>query len=159
MTDSGIRSVCFTGHRQIPASQGRPVVQALRREIDRAAGAGFTRFYAGGALGFDTLAALTVLEMRKTMPQLQLYTVIPFAGQDNRWPTEDRELYRYILERADHVEVLHRQYADGCYHERNRYMVDHSELCIAYLRRRSGGTYYTCRYAQQQGCPVRNLAE
>ena len=61
MTDSGIRSVCFTGHRQIPASQGRPVVQALRREIGRATGAGFTRFYAGGALGFDTLAALTVL--------------------------------------------------------------------------------------------------
>lgn len=44
MTDSGIRSVCFTGHRQIPASQGRPVVQALRREIGGAAGAGFTRF-------------------------------------------------------------------------------------------------------------------
>lgn len=96
-----------------------------------------TRFYAGGALGFDTLAALTVLEMRKTMPQLELHTVIPFAGQDIRWPAEDRELYRYILERADHVEVLHQRYADGCYHERNRYMVDHSELCIAYLRRRS----------------------
>ena len=135
------------------------MVQALRQEITHAAGMGITRFYAGGALGFDTLAALTVLEMRKTMPQLELHTVIPFAGQDIRWPAEDRELYRYILERADHVEVLHQRYADGCYHERNRYMVDHSELCIAYLRRRSGGTFYTCRYAQRQGCPVHNLAE
>lgn len=159
MTDSGIRCACFTGHRQIPHAQGRPVVQALRQEIIHAAGTGITRFYAGGALGFDTLAALTVLEMRKTMPQFELHTVIPFAGQDIRWPAEDRELYRYILERADHVEVLHQRYADGCYHERNRYMVDHSELCIAYLRRRSGGTFYTCRYAQRQGCPVHNLAE
>lgn len=159
MTDSGTRSACFTGHRQIPHAQGKPVVQALRREITRAAGMGITRFYAGGALGFDTLAALTVLEMRKTLPGLELHSVIPFIGQDSRWSAEDRELYRYILERADHVEVLHRQYTEGCYHERNRYMVDHSELCIAYLRRRSGGTFYTCRYAQQQGCLVHNLAE
>lgn len=105
------------------------MVQALRQEIIHAAGTGITRFYAGGALGFDTLAALTVHEMRKTMPQLELHTVIPFAGRTSAGPAEDRELYRYILERADHVEVLHQRYADGCYHERNRYMVDHSELC------------------------------
>lgn len=40
MTDSGIRCACFTGHRQIPHAQGRPVVQALRQEIIHAAGTG-----------------------------------------------------------------------------------------------------------------------
>ena len=78
MTDSGIRCACFTGHRQIPHAQGRPVVQALRQEIIHAAGTGITRFYAGGALGFDTLAALTVLEMRKTLPssrRIAQYTI------------------------------------------------------------------------------------
>lgn len=153
------RCACFTGHRQIPRAVCKPLVQAIRREVARLAGEGITRFYAGGALGFDTLAALTVLEMRKTMPQLELYVVIPFAGQEARWPAEDRQVYRHILDRADHLEVLHRRYAEGCYHERNRYMVDHSERCIAYLTRQSGGTWYTCRYAAGQGRPVLNLAE
>ena len=39
-------------------------------------------FYgAGGALGFDTLAAQTVLDMKKEYPQLRLILVLPCEDQ------------------------------------------------------------------------------
>ena len=37
----------------------------------------------------------------------------------------------------------------GCMHARNRYMIDNSSLCIAYMTRQSGGTAYTVKYAQE----------
>ena len=43
-------------------------------------------------------------------------------------------------------------------HERNRYLVDNSGLCLCYLVKRGGGTYYTVQYAKKQGLPVINLA-
>ena len=33
----------------------------------------------------------------------------------------------------------------------NRYMVDHSDLVVAYLRYAGGGTYYTVKYAVERG--------
>jgi len=42
---------------------------------------------------------------------------------------------------------------------RNRYMVDHSELCVAYGRREDSGTMQTVTLALTAGLPVVNLAE
>jgi hypothetical protein len=42
---------------------------------------------------------------------------------------------------------------------RNRYLVDQTGRCIAYLRRMRGGTLYTVNYALDSGIPVDNLAE
>ena len=42
---------------------------------------------------------------------------------------------------------------------RNRYLADHADCCIAYLRAASGGTLYTVRYALARGLFVYNLAQ
>ena len=42
--------------------------------------------------------------------------------------------------------------------ERNRYLVDHSDICICYCASEEGGTAYTVHYAEQKGIPVVNLA-
>ncbi len=47
----------------------------------------------------------------------------------------------------------------GCMHARNRYMIDNSSLCIAYMTRQSGGTAYTVKYAQENGKKICNIAE
>lgn len=43
---------------------------------------GITTFYAGGALGFDSLAAEAVIEQKKTNPWLQLVIVVPCRCTD-----------------------------------------------------------------------------
>ena len=57
-------SCCFTGHRRIPLQDGLWLRRMLREEIARLAQEGVVSFLAGGALGFDTMAAQEVLRVR-----------------------------------------------------------------------------------------------
>lgn len=49
----------------------------LRKIIEEQIKAGVVFYGAGGALGFDTIAAQTVLEMKNEYPQLRLILVLP----------------------------------------------------------------------------------
>ena len=42
--------------------------------------AGITNFYSGGADGVDCWASLSVLELRKRIPALRLYMLLPHEG-------------------------------------------------------------------------------
>ena len=47
--------------------------------------------------------------------------------------------------------TLSARYFDGCYHARNRYMVDAADALLAVCRAgTSGGTQYTMKYAWQK---------
>ena len=116
-------------------------------------------FYgAGGALGFDTLAAQTVLDMKKEYPQLRLILVLPCEDQTREWRSEDIAVYENIKRRSDKVVYVSREYTPDCMHRRNRHLVDHSGTCICYLTRDSGGTAYTVDYARKKGLHVVNIA-
>jgi uncharacterized phage-like protein YoqJ len=58
---------------------------------------GATHFYAGGALGFDTIAALTVLRLKKLYPQIKLCLILPCKNQTKMWSESDRAIYEGIL--------------------------------------------------------------
>ncbi len=158
---------CFTGHRPnaLPAlgkentDEMQHLVYLLDRALNAAIDDGITDFYAGGAKGFDTLAAESVLRMRELNPGIRLYLALPGHDQSEGWNQKDRVRYETILENACKVWYA----ADICSPEsmkrRNRYLVDHTGRCIAYLRRMRGGTLYTVNYALDQKIPVDNLAE
>ena len=55
------QTCCFTGHRDIPSTQRRVLVENLEETVRQLIGRGIRYFGAGGALGFDTLAAQTLL--------------------------------------------------------------------------------------------------
>lgn len=59
-------SCCFTGHRVLPKSEeDRNILRdKLRSTIAQLAKEGIYRFYTGGARGFDSMAAMAVLEMK-----------------------------------------------------------------------------------------------
>ena len=59
---------------------------------------------------------------------------------------------------SDETRVLAPNYYDGCMQVRNRYMVDRSYICVAYMARLHGGTLSTVRYAISQDVPVVNIA-
>ena len=115
-------------------------------------------FYgAGGALGFDTIAAESVLELKEKYPQIKLILVLPCKDQTSGWYDSDVKKYNEILSRADKVVYTSERYYDGCMLKRNRYLVDNSGYCICYLKRNTGGTAYTVNYARQLGVFVYNI--
>ena len=63
---------CFTGHRVIPAAVGEELKLRLRAEIENLINRGTLVFIAGGALGFDTLAAQAVVALKSKYPFIKL---------------------------------------------------------------------------------------
>ena len=119
---------------------------------------GYRYFGAGGALGFDTLAAQTVLRMKQTYPQIKLILVLPCLSQTKGWKEEDIAEYEQIKAAADKVVYTSQEYTRGCMFKRNRHLVDGSSLCIAYLTEQTGGTAYTVDYARSKGLIIENVA-
>ena len=151
---AGGRSCCFTGHRIIARDVREPLRNSLREVIGVLYEEGFRRFYAGGALGFDTLAALKVLDKKKKYPHIRLELILPCRDQARTWQERNVQVYRYILERADRVSYVTDTYTPTCMHERNRRLVDGSAVCVAYCTNAEGGTAYTRRYAEKNGVEV-----
>lgn len=146
---------CFTGHRTVPSDQQEQVRAWLERTILQLHQEKGVRYFgAGGALGFDTMAAQAVLKLRVQYPQLRLILVLPFPGQEKRWSAKDQQCYGDIVNQADKVVYTAQYYQSDCFHRRNRHLVDGAAWCMAYLTQPSGGTAYTVDYARTCGVPV-----
>ncbi len=153
------KTCCFTGHRSIPELKHNEVEKRLKEAIETAIQHGYIFFGAGGALGFDTLAAQAVLESRNAHPEIKLILVLPCKTQARGWQQKDIDEYERIKSLADKVVYTSENYYSGCMHKRNRHLVDFSSLCICYLTDNSGGTFYTVNYAKQKGLKIINVAE
>lgn len=149
---------CFTGHRQIPPGKQAEIVERLERVIISLYQRGVRFYGAGGARGFDALAAQTVLRLRENCPGMKLILVLPCLTQTRGWPAVDVAEYERIKGLADKVVYTSQAYTAGCMHKRNRHLVDNSSVCVCYLTQDSGGTAYTVRYARNRGLEVINLA-
>ena len=153
-----IKTACFTGHRHLLQQKIDTLSQMIDHAIADAYAHGYRQFLCGGALGFDTLAASRILIFRNKYPDTRLVLVIPCENQDLHWSKENQTIYRKNREQADDVIILSPVYYQGCMQSRNRYMVDHSSLCICYLFSLRGGTAYTVRYAAFRNIEIVNLA-
>ena len=152
-------TVCFTGHRRILQEHFGTLAQRLKTILVQLINEGYVYFGAGGALGFDTLAAQTVLELKNEYPEIKLILVLPCLSQTRGWSTRDIEIYEAIKSKADKVVYTSQEYTRGCMHKRNRYLVDNSSVCICYLTKQTGGTAYTVDYARKNLLTVINLGE
>ena len=110
-------SACFTGHRVIP--QTEEIKERLYSVLERwICTKGITDFYAGGAVGWDTLAAATVLKLREVYPQVKLHLVLPCASEQQtaKWTSAQQSEFFRIRELADSVEYICENYFKGCKH-------------------------------------------
>jgi len=153
------RTCCFTGHRDLPFLKRKLIARKLEQTVTGLIQSGVQYFGAGGALGFDTLAAQTVLNLKKEYPHIKLILVLPCLSQTQGWKEQDVRIYETIKAEADKVVYTSQQYTQDCMHKRNRHLVDHSGVCVCYLTKDKGGTAYTVNYAKKQGLEVINLAE
>ena len=150
---------CFSGHRKIPKDNYAFIQSNLRTAVVNNIEKGYRFFETGGALGFDTLAAQTILELKENYSQIKLILILPCITQTKSWLKDDIYEYERIKELADEVIYTSKEYTKGCMHIRNRYLVDHSSLCICYLTESKGGTAYTVKYAESKGVRVINIAK
>lgn len=149
-----MNSCCFTGHRNIDGSVREQIIPVLTEKIEQLINEGVAVFINGGALGFDALSALTVLGLKNKYPKIKLHIYVPHQGQSDKWSEDNKKIYDYILSRADEVRVLAPFHYDVCMRDRNRRMVDDADCVIAYVRKTSGGSYYTAAYAESQNKKV-----
>ena len=153
------KTCCFTGHREIPPEERAEIANRLERIIAALYQKGVRFYGAGGALGFDCLAAQTVLRLRESCPGMKLILVLPCLTQTRGWRPEDVVEYKRIKAQADKVVYTSQQYTPDCWNKRNRHLVDNSGICVCYLTKSDGGTAYTVRYAESKKLEVINIAE
>ena len=150
------QTCCFTGHRNVSDNFG-VLKRKLKKTIIELIENGVIYYGSGGTIGFDTLASLAVLELKKKYPQIKLIMVLPCYEQEKMWSDADKKQYFKILEHADRIRYVSESYYSGCMHKRNRHLVDNSEFCICYLNSESGGTAYTVNYASRKGLHIINI--
>lgn len=152
---------CCSGHRMIPPDQRDTLRVKFWDAALQVCGLGVTRFRVGGAIGFDALAAETLIELRNQFPHLDITLYKPFEGYFRGWSEGEIATYNKLLPLYNRIVVVcdpppkSRSYA---YLKRDRYLVDGSTYLIAYCNKRSGGTAYTLRCAQKTGCHIINIA-
>ncbi len=154
-------SCFFTGHRKLPKNRIDTIKELLVQKIkylieDK----GVETFIAGGALGFDTLAARTVTELKEEYPFIKLYLYLPCNDQSKLWSAEDRYEWRMIMAKADDYRyVTDGPYVEGCMQKRNYKMADDAYYGIAYCVLSRSGTGMTVSYAKQRGVVIENIAD
>lgn len=150
---------CFTGHRKVPPAERQQISDRLEQTVIELIQSGVCYFGAGGALGFDTMAAQTILKLQKDYPQIKLILVLPCKTQTRGWREKDVEIYESIKKAANKVTYTSEEYTRDCMLKRNRHLVDNSSVCVAYLTEATGGTAYTVDYARKRGIRVINLGD
>ncbi len=141
------RCAAVTGHRDLKWGLDET---ALEKTFESLAERGVKTFFSGLATGFDTVC-LSVLFRLREKKEILIVGCAPFEKQSAHWSEKDKEVYEKVCARLDERVVIGEKYTPYCMHARNRFMVDRSGYLVAYLKRRSGGTFYTVNYAREKG--------
>ncbi len=160
---------CFTGYRpekfsfSVTAHNKKfcSFDDKLLNKVCDLAENGINTFICGMAMGFDILAAETVLTVKKLRPELKISLVcaVPFIEQSKNFLPCWKERYDAVLSECDRAVLLSDTYFRGCFTARNRFMVDNSSVCLTYFDGKSGGTKNTLEYAKEKGLFIINLAK
>ena len=115
------RACFFTGHRKLPANRLEQIRKLLERKIkDLIEYKDVDTFIAGGAIGFDMLAAETVLDLKMKFPKIKLYLYLPCYNQISRWTSNNQFKWRMMMSRVDdYIYVTDGNYTEGCMQKRN----------------------------------------
>ena len=150
------KTACFTGHRELREPY-EFVYNRTLKIVENLIQKGYKYFGAGGARGFDALAAEVVIALKAKYPHIHLILVLPFYKQyehEKNWTVDEIAQHEKHKKMASKVVYTQETYSSGCYYKRNRHLVDFSSICIAYQYKSSGGTAYTTKYATEKGVKI-----
>lgn len=152
-------SLCtFTGHRpaKLPfQGENDPCCFRLRaamgKAVEESYRLGYRDFLCGMALGVDTWAAIEVLKLKYTHPDVRLYAAIPYMNQSAGWYGWEKDRYDDILKLCERVYVVCQAPSRQAPLIRDAFMVKHASRMIAvYDGSPTGGTAATVRMAKKK---------
>jgi len=150
-----LRTCTFAGHSCVYSSS---VGKCLEREIETfLSDADSAVFYVGGRGDFDCMAAAEVRAAMKHHKdkEIQLFLVEPYMHEGlNREKEYNEDHYSGIVIPQELIGI----HPKAAITKRNRWMVDQSDLLIAFVQRDFGGAYETMKYAIKTKTHVINIA-
>lgn len=148
-------TICGTGHRPQHVQNFGTAKDDIKKFISEN---NVDKVISGMALGFDIILAEAVLELKEQGANIILEAAVPCREQDKLWRKEDKEKYQYILSKCDIVTILQQEYTIDCLNKRNQYMVDNSDIVLAYWNgKQNGGTYNCIKYAESKHKKIINI--
>ena len=156
-------TIGFTGHRPkgLPwaYNEQAPSCVAFKKclyeTLEKAIGFGYTHFISGLAIGIDTIAAETVLELKSKYPNVTLEGAIPCRGQDAYWRADAKLRYARIIEQCDKVTYMADEYTESCMNDRNLYIAKNCDVLVAVWNGSPSGTGNTVKFAKSLGCKIK----
>lgn len=116
-------------------------------------------FLSGALPGFDSLAALNVLFLKRFYPQVQLVLSLPYKEMPKEWEPAQNSVFQDIWQRADEVFYCDSAYFKGCSRMRDRFLVENSAFCLCYYRHAFWEQPFLLRYAEEQKLHIVNMAQ
>ena len=131
-------TVTFCGHSTVYPLE--PVEAWLRETVATLIMRGAEKFYLGGYGTFDQMAAATVWEQKAQHPYIASVLVLPYL---------DRKVFseHYDYTTYPPLEAVPRRFAIS---RRNRWMVDNSDILVAFVTHDWGGAAATLKYAERK---------
>ncbi len=165
MNIEDVKKCCFTGYRpqKFPFKLNNNSAQfcILQSRIERTLTSLIDDdckvFYSGMAAGFDILCAECVLKLKQKYPDIMLICALPYDKQELGYSSDWRNKFYDILQEADKVEYISKDYSPWCFQDRNKFMVDNSDFIVCWYDGKSGGTKNTIKYAQKLNRFIINL--
>ncbi len=143
-----MNKICaFCGHRLVLDGE---VKSHLNTEIEKLAERGFTEFYSGGMGEFDKMCENVVRKYKRKNNEIKLILVLPYMTVAvNRYGDEYKRLYDEII--IPDLGDIHYKRAIT---ERNKWIAEHVDTVITYIRRDYGGAWNMYRYAKKIGTEI-----
>lgn len=153
-----MKNICFTGHRNVsdPIEITKKLIELLEELINN----GAKNFYLGGALGFDMLCSITLINMKKIHPDININLILPCSNHEqiDKWNKEQKTIFYKILSSADTIEYTSECYTEECMKIRNCRLIELSECCICYYNGKFiSGTRQTVHLATEKHLKIYNL--
>lgn len=132
-------NIMFCGHRQVHQTEKveiwlEQIVSALLEKPEKKI------FYVGGYGEFDRLAAAVLREKKKRFTDLEIILVLPYPDRRTDVSGYDAAVYPPLEKVPPRFAIL----------RRNEWMVEHSDLVIAYVLHGWGGAARTLEYAKRK---------
>ncbi len=162
---SGEVKCCLTGHRPkgLPWKYREKSFKCfkfkryLKKVLTGAIKYGLKEFYSGMAEGFDMIATEMLCKLQKKFKFIKIIAVLPCENQTIKWNNKQQKKYNRLLKKCDKIIVLSKNYYKGCMQDRNKFMVDMSQIVISCYGGGGGGTAITLKYAETMGLKIRNI--
>lgn len=143
----------FAGHRNV-VCKGLDAV--VLREIEEIVSEHSEAVFLVGGMGaFDRCCAATVRAFKKSAEK-HIRLVLPYMTKDIN---ENRQYYESNFDAIMIPYEVAEAHYKAAISQRNEWMVDQSDVLIAYVNREYGGAYAALRYARKRNKRVINIAD